>query len=285
MIAVPMFGYESPVGIDRRFGFIRESAVTYSDDAKHRRLGVPRELLETRGAVSREVAAAIRSDLETGYGPDLRWMATTDEDCMGLLTEGVFEGGALKGAVVGIGINLTLDIEHLDDELAEAFPGPLTVMRLDDELVLGEVMNRLTEAAGSPILTKWDDDDWYEPWHVLDLLHGLEYSGAGLVGKEHLHGIAFGGVHLPVFVLELPDGDLPFGLVADVDQDKVPVHRDDPPLDDLSFLELLEAFFIHAHQILRHAFLFAGFGLEVKPSPFRSAGPGRRRSRLPGFKV
>lgn len=71
----------------------------------------------------------------------------------------------------------------LDAAVADAFPGPLTVVRLDDELVLGDVLNRLTDAVTAPVTTKWDDDDWYEPWHVLDLLLALEYSGAGLVGK------------------------------------------------------------------------------------------------------
>lgn len=41
--------------------------------------------------LQREMAATIRNDLETGYGPKVRWMATTDEDCMGLLTAGTFD--------------------------------------------------------------------------------------------------------------------------------------------------------------------------------------------------
>ncbi len=35
-----------------------------------------------------ELAAVIRNDLESGFGPDVRWMATTGDDCMGLVTSG-----------------------------------------------------------------------------------------------------------------------------------------------------------------------------------------------------
>jgi hypothetical protein len=38
MIAVPVFGYKSHIGIDRRFGFIRESAVTSASHADGRML-------------------------------------------------------------------------------------------------------------------------------------------------------------------------------------------------------------------------------------------------------
>src|SRR6056297_612940 len=38
MIAVPVFGYKSHISIDRRFGFIRESAVTAASDADGRQL-------------------------------------------------------------------------------------------------------------------------------------------------------------------------------------------------------------------------------------------------------
>jgi IS5 family transposase len=39
MIAVPVFGYKSHISIDRRFGFIRESAVTSASEADGRQLG------------------------------------------------------------------------------------------------------------------------------------------------------------------------------------------------------------------------------------------------------
>ncbi|MCP4902847.1 MAG: FHA domain-containing protein [bacterium] len=38
--------------------------------------------------VQRELAATIRHDLEAGYGPAIRWLATTTQDCLGLLNDG-----------------------------------------------------------------------------------------------------------------------------------------------------------------------------------------------------
>lgn len=42
-------------------------------------------------ALQRETAAAIRRDLESAYGPSIRWIATTGQDCMGLLSEGAID--------------------------------------------------------------------------------------------------------------------------------------------------------------------------------------------------
>jgi hypothetical protein len=53
MIAVPVFGYKSHIGIDRRFGFIRESAVTSASHADGRML----KRLVTTGNTSSEVWA------------------------------------------------------------------------------------------------------------------------------------------------------------------------------------------------------------------------------------
>ena len=42
-------------------------------------------------ALQREMAAAVRHDLETGYGPSVRWMATTGEDVLALVNGGVLD--------------------------------------------------------------------------------------------------------------------------------------------------------------------------------------------------
>ena len=44
MIAIPTFGYKSHIAIDRRYGFIRESAVTAASDSDGRML---RKILTT----------------------------------------------------------------------------------------------------------------------------------------------------------------------------------------------------------------------------------------------
>ena len=51
--------------------YFLEGAVTYSNQAKHRRLGVERELLDKYGAVSREVSLAMAEGIRTTAGADI----------------------------------------------------------------------------------------------------------------------------------------------------------------------------------------------------------------------
>jgi len=52
---------------------------------------VIRDIQLLSSALQREAAAAIGHDVESGYGPSVRWIATTGQDCMGLVSEGVFD--------------------------------------------------------------------------------------------------------------------------------------------------------------------------------------------------
>ena len=49
--------------------------------------------------------------------------------------------------------------------------------------VLGEVLNEALEHSGGELVTKFDDDDFYGPEHIWDLVLAHEYSRASLVGK------------------------------------------------------------------------------------------------------
>jgi hypothetical protein len=83
--------------------------------------------------------------------------------------------------VVGLhGAHMPADLDH---QLAHAFPGDLVIRRFDDHLNLGQVLNGLTDVATCDLVSKWDDDDWYESQHLADLVRAMEFSGAGLVGK------------------------------------------------------------------------------------------------------
>lgn len=66
--------------------------------------------------------------------------------------------------------------------LLKKFRFEVTVMSFTGETSLGAILNGLTRAARGRFITKMDDDDWYAPHHIEDLLLGKSYSGAGLVG-------------------------------------------------------------------------------------------------------
>ncbi|MFG1702868.1 glycosyltransferase [Nonomuraea sp. M3C6] len=63
-----------------------------------------------------------------------------------------------------------------------AFEGPLTVLEADHRAVFGEVLNDAAARASGSFLLKMDDDDWYGPDFLWDLLLAHSYSGAQVVG-------------------------------------------------------------------------------------------------------
>ncbi|MFI9588898.1 glycosyltransferase [Nonomuraea sp. NPDC052265] len=73
--------------------------------------------------------------------------------------------------------------EHPDVAAAlAAFDGPLTVYEADPGAVFGEVLNEAAARASGSFLLKMDDDDWYGPDFLADLLLAHAYSGAQVVG-------------------------------------------------------------------------------------------------------
>lgn len=52
------------------------------------------------------------------------------------------------------------------------------------DVTLGECLNRCVAASSHEVLTKMDDDDYYGPQYLVDLLHALDYSDADVVGKQ-----------------------------------------------------------------------------------------------------
>ncbi|WP_189242827.1 glycosyltransferase [Planobispora rosea] len=63
-----------------------------------------------------------------------------------------------------------------------AYRGAITVLEEDAGRVFGEVLNRAARRASGTHLAKMDDDDWYGPDHLSDLVLAQRYSGADLVG-------------------------------------------------------------------------------------------------------
>lgn len=66
---------------------------------------------------------------------------------------------------------------------AAALPYPSTVISIDADRNLGQCLQTLSNAAAGDLVTKMDDDDYYGPEHIWDLVLAREYSGAQIVGK------------------------------------------------------------------------------------------------------
>ncbi|WP_017589404.1 glycosyltransferase [Nocardiopsis ganjiahuensis] len=59
---------------------------------------------------------------------------------------------------------------------------PLTVHEAPADRIFGAVLNDSVARASGDLIAKWDDDDWYGPEHLADLVLARTYSGAELVG-------------------------------------------------------------------------------------------------------
>jgi len=70
-----------------------------------------------------------------------------------------------------------------DAGVVEAAAGlPITVRVHEESTLFGDVLRDLAAAASGELVLKMDDDDWYGPDFVADLLLARGYSGADLVG-------------------------------------------------------------------------------------------------------
>jgi hypothetical protein len=70
------------------------------------------------------------------------------------------------------------------ERFSEATGGAVAVVAISApaELPFGDVLNRGARASSGDVLLKMDDDDWYGPDFVCDLLLARRYSGADIVG-------------------------------------------------------------------------------------------------------
>lgn len=60
--------------------------------------------------------------------------------------------------------------------------GPM--LEFGRDVIFGDVLTELTVAASGEFIAKIDDDDWYGPSHLTDLVAAWTYSEAQLVGKK-----------------------------------------------------------------------------------------------------
>ncbi|MFN8192835.1 MAG: glycosyltransferase [Nocardioidaceae bacterium] len=73
--------------------------------------------------------------------------------------------------------------------VAELAGVPTTVLPHDGDALFGDVLDGAARAAAGDVVLKMDDDDWYGPDFVADLLLARDYSGAEIVGMpaEYLY--------------------------------------------------------------------------------------------------
>ena len=72
---------------------------------------------------------------------------------------------------------------HAIDELLESIDPPARTVPVAAHEPLGAVLNAAVAESTGTLLTKFDDDDFYGPEHLWDLVLAHEYSRAALVGK------------------------------------------------------------------------------------------------------
>lgn len=70
------------------------------------------------------------------------------------------------------------------EQTLQSYTRESTVLRVDENLSFGAALNLATDAASGQIVAKMDDDDWYGPHHIEDLILAREYSSADLVGCQ-----------------------------------------------------------------------------------------------------
>lgn len=67
------------------------------------------------------------------------------------------------------------------------FTRPLVVVEVPGDAVFGAALNAGVGRCSGRLLTKMDDDDWYGPHHLTDLVLARAYSGATVVGLTGYH--------------------------------------------------------------------------------------------------
>ncbi|MCW2881692.1 MAG: hypothetical protein JWQ95_5792 [Sphaerisporangium sp.] len=88
----------------------------------------------------------------------------------------------------GVDLEVVLTLHGVPAEAPEvvqavaAFDRPVTIVQADAGLPFGTVLNQAAARATGSFLSKWDDDDWYGPEHLSDMMLAQSYSGAELVG-------------------------------------------------------------------------------------------------------
>lgn len=99
---------------------------------------------------------------------------------------------------------LDVDEAELQRRATEAGVPRLVIVRADASLTLGSCMNLGVQASSGRYIAKMDDDNFYGPGYLSDLLDAFSYSDASIVGKWcHLVWLRSTGA----VVLRYPDSE------------------------------------------------------------------------------
>lgn len=78
------------------------------------------------------------------------------------------------------------------------------IYKLKEEKTLGECLNFGIEKAGYEYISKFDDDDFYAPNFLNDLMYAFNYADADIVGKKTYYGFIEGK---EILALRFPDNE------------------------------------------------------------------------------
>jgi len=180
-IAVESSGHRSPSARVQRF-------LTEIDELAS--AGELRAVQARRAAHSSFGRRAVVTEVERCAGVELQHRPTVSillaTRRPGAIVEAVGRAAQLRSAAdheLIVGLHGDGFDTELDSQLRAIWPGACSILRLPATLPLGGMLNQLTQHADGQLLTKWDDDDWYGPDHVDDLVLAWDESGAQVVGK------------------------------------------------------------------------------------------------------
>lgn len=109
----------------------------------------------------------------------------------------------LELVVVLHGLDRRHEEQLVDDVEKAGLPAPV-VVSAPSSLTLGECMNLGIDASTGSFVAKVDDDNFYGPEYLADLVHAFDYTDAGVVGKW-AHYVYLGGQNCTV--LRFPDAE------------------------------------------------------------------------------
>ncbi|NYH54081.1 hypothetical protein HNR06_003670 [Nocardiopsis arvandica] len=146
-----------------------------------------RAALRTHGQLTRWRSLARRAGVPLPPDPLVSVvMCTRRPEMVGFALAQIARQRHVRFEVVLTLHGFSADLPEVSSAVAEftATGARVIVHEAPADQVFGAVLNDAVDRASGPIIAKWDDDDWYGPEHLADLMLARTYSGADLVGSS-----------------------------------------------------------------------------------------------------